>query len=242
MKWAYRRADKLVAVSHNTRREILKVIPDLKIEVINHGVDYDKFEARNSKFEIISQIQNLKPYILSVGTLKKRKGYEYSIKAFAEIAAKFPELKYVIVGQGPEREALNLQLATYNLQHRVKFFDRVEEDLLLSLYHNAELFILLSQDVGKDIEGFGLVFLEAAAGGLPVIATRGSGAEDGVFWGRNGILVSQNDHLEAAVALSRILDDERLRERFSGESKVVAVSMGWDKVAWSYLGVYGYQN
>ncbi|MBI2052073.1 MAG: glycosyltransferase, partial [Candidatus Sungbacteria bacterium] len=84
IKWAYRRASQLTAISHNTKREILKVIPDLKIAVINHGVDYEKFshfaEASRDK-----QNSSFKPYILSVGALKPRKGFEYSIKAFAQI-------------------------------------------------------------------------------------------------------------------------------------------------------------
>ncbi len=238
MMWAYKKADIVTAVSQNTRREILKVMPNLIIKVINHGVDFSKFQITNYQLPIT----NLRPYILSVGALKKRKGYKYSIKAFAEIAAKFPELKYVIVGQGLEQEKLESLVMSHGLQDRVVFLSDIGEDHLISLYQNAELFILLPQDIGKDIEGFGLVFLEAAAGGLPVIATKGSGAEDAVFDGRNGILVSQNDHPEATAALSRILNDERLKERFSSESKVVAASMGWDKVAWSYLGVYDYQN
>jgi GxxExxY protein len=214
LKWAYRKADAVTAVSHNTKREIQKILPDLKIEVINHGVDFEKYatsmnrpqqpehtrmtrtgeqmnrpQQSNQQFgsfgsnsDSSGRIQQLKPYILSVGALKKRKGYEYSIKAFAEIAPQFPDLKYIIVGEGPEYQNLKFKIENLKLNNKVVFFNNLSEQELISLYQNAELFILLPQDVNKDIEGFGLVFLEAAAAGLPVIAVKESSAEDAVCW------------------------------------------------------------
>ena len=235
LKWAYRRADRLVAVSRNTRVEILRVVSDLEIEVINHGVDCEKFQVSSYKFQ---DVGNLKPYILSVGALKKRKGYKYSIEAFAEIAARFPYLKYVIVGQGPERENLKSQISNLKLGDKVIFFDGVEEDFLVELYCNAELFVLLPQDVGKDIEGFGLVFLEAAACSLPIVSALGTSAEDAVLDGKNGILVPQNDFIKTADVITKILSDRDLMDSFSKESIRFARSMSWQRAANSYLEVY----
>lgn len=238
MKLVYRKADQVIAVSNNTRREIIKIIPDLKINVINHGVDYEKFQIPNSKLQTNFKFQNLKPYILSVGALKKRKGYEYSIKAFAEIAPTFPNLKYVIVGNGPEKENTQLLITNYQLQDRIVFLENLLEEELITLYKNAELFILLPQDVGKDIEGFGLVFLEAAACGLPVVATKESSAEDAVLDGQNGILVPPQDWKAAAEAVKRIFSDSNFRKSFSERSLRFARSMSWDKVADQYKNIY----
>lgn len=232
--WAYRKADKIIAISNNTKREILKVVPDLKIEVINHGVDFEKFQSND--FELSPNIY--KPYILSVGTLKKRKGYEYSIKAFAQIAPKFPDLKYVIVGQGPEYANLKSQISGLKLQERVIFLKDLSEEKLIGLYKNAELFILLPQDDNKDIEGFGLVFLEAAACGLPIVSSSGTSAEDAVLDGKNGLLVSPSDYLEAADAMDKILSDNNLRKSFSRESFNFAKTMDWKKVVKNYISVY----
>ncbi|MBI2454149.1 MAG: glycosyltransferase family 4 protein [Parcubacteria group bacterium] len=238
--WAYRRADVLTAISQNTKREILKIIPDLKIIVINHGVDFYKFQEtrNNNQTNLKSEILNLKPFILSVGTLKKRKGYEYSIAAFAEIAGEFPELKYVIVGRGPEREALKLQVTSYKLQDRVIFLDNLSEAELIDLYHNAELFILLPQDINKDMEGFGLVFLEAAACGLAVVSANGSSAEDAVLDGQNGILVPPQDMAAAAAAMVRILSDRKFKESLAKESLAFAQKMSWHKTARAYIALY----
>ena len=128
MIWAYRRADIVVAVSHNTKREILKIIPNLSIEVINHGVDFDKFQIPCSN---ITEIEKIKPYLISVGSLKKRKGFEYSIRAFAQIIKNNPSLKYVIVGDGPEKENLILLVADLRLQDNIIFLKNVDEKHLV---------------------------------------------------------------------------------------------------------------
>lgn len=237
MIWAYRRANQVVAVSRHTRDEILKIVPDLNIEVINHGVDFDKFQTSSSEFQ---EINNLKPYILSVGALKKRKGFEYSIKAFAQIAPKFPDLKYVIVGQGPECEALKLKIRNQKLENRIIFFNQVKEAFLIALYKNAELFILLPQDDKKDMEGFGLVFLEAAACGLPVIASRNSSAEDAVLNGQNGFLVDKQNCHQAVSTMIRILSHQDLKIRLSERSTHFAQTMSWSKAGQAYLGLYSF--
>lgn len=233
LKWAYKKADKIVAVSNNTKKEILKFLPNLTIEVINHGVDAAKYESLVGT----SEAQNLKPYILSVGVLKKRKGYEYSIKAFAAIAPKFFDLKYVIIGKGPEKSDLVSQLADQNsgLKNRIIFLENLSEEELSAFYKNAELFILLPQDINKDIEGFGLAFLEAAAAGLPVIGAKNTSAEDAIQDGKNGILVESKNIKAAAGAMEKILSDQQLKEDFSKSSLNFAKSMNWKKAAERYV-------
>ncbi|MEK7590451.1 MAG: glycosyltransferase family 4 protein [Patescibacteria group bacterium] len=227
MKWAYKKADAVTAISYNTEKEILKIIPDLKIKVINHGVDFDKFQQI---FDNSHKFLNLRPYILSVGAWKPRKGFEYSIKAFEQVKDKFPNLKYVILSNVPEE--IKIQ------DPRIIFINNISEEELINLYKNAELFILLPQDDGKDIEGFGLVFLEAAACGLPVIATKETSAEDAVLNNKNGILVPPKDYKEAANAIFKILSDLSLKQSFSEESLKFAKEMSWQKAAKSYTLLY----
>ncbi|MEK9185819.1 MAG: glycosyltransferase family 4 protein, partial [Patescibacteria group bacterium] len=185
--------------------------------------------------------------------LKERKGYEYSIKAFSKIAKKYPNLNYVIFGwdytsTSAEYNRLKKIVVDLNLSNRVIFaaYDsqngfgrqRISNEELIGLYKNAELFLLLPQDVNKDIEGFGLVFLEAASCGLPVVSSLGTSAEDAVSDGRNGILVNSKNTDEAGEAISRILSDKELRAKFSDESIKFAKEMSWGKAAESYQKVY----
>lgn len=242
--WAYRHATKVVAVSNNTKREILKVISNLKIDVVNHGVDYKKYQVAAIKHQ---ESEKFKPYILSVGALKKRKGYDFSIRAFAEISKEFPDLKYVIVGKGQEYDNLQFLISDlqsrspeglFQLKDKIIFLESLSEGDLISLYKNAELFILLPRDINKDIEGFGLVFLEAAAAGLPIVAFRGTAAEDAVVDGKNGFLVGAEDVQGAAAAMVKILIAPQLRSNYSNESVRFAQSMTWTKAASSYQGIY----
>ncbi|MBI4132354.1 MAG: glycosyltransferase family 4 protein [Candidatus Sungbacteria bacterium] len=235
--WAYRRASRVVAISSNTRREILARVPDVAITVINHAVDAGEFSGDLSialTAEERSAIRALKPYVLSVGGWKRRKGFQYSFAAFAEMKKRFPELSYVICGIGPKpqlEEPLGLGGA-------VSYFKNIRWPFLKAIYAGAELFFLLPVDDSKDIEGFGFAFLEAAAAGLPVIGTRDSGAEDALSDGVNGFLVPPRDADAAAEAAIRILSDAQLRERFRAASLAFAREMTWERVTSSYQRLY----
>ncbi len=238
LRWAYRRAAAVTAISRNTQSELLKAMPDLKIEVINHGVDAKEFaEAPEVSEAEKLEIKKLKPYVLSVGALKPRKGFSYSLRAFAGIGESFPELRYVIVGGG-ERDRVEAEILQLRLSGRVTIFDQVPREFLRVLYRNAEFFILLPVAEAGDVEGFGLVFLEAAASGLPVIGTLESGAADAVADGRNGFLVPPRDSRAAAEAMRRILSDAGLRQKFVRGSLEWAALMSWERAAQEYLNIY----
>lgn len=224
LRWAYRRADKLVAVSNQTKKEILKIIPDLNIEVINHGVSSGKYQTQSAAFA------ELKPYILTVGAWKKRKGLEYSIEAYRLLKKEFSKLKYVILSNPPDEAREKYS--------DVDFVHNIPENNLIGLYQNAELFILLPQDDHKDIEGFGLVYLEAAAAGLPVIGGKYTSAEDALRDGKNGFLVDGQDVEEAADRMREILSNPALRSKMSAESKKFAQEMTWEKAASAYQKIY----
>lgn len=224
LRWAYHCADKLVAVSNQTKKEILKIVPDLNIEVINHGVSSGKYQSATSAF------QESRPYILTVGAWKKRKGLEYSIEAFRMLKKDFPKLQYLILSNPPDEIRKKYS--------DIRFVSGVSEADLVGLYQNAELFILLPQDDKKDIEGFGLVYLEAAAAGLPIIGAQDTSAEDAMRDGKNGFLVDGQDIEEVADKMREILNDSALRLKMSGESKKFAQEMTWEKAASAYQKTY----
>lgn len=234
--WAYRRADRVVAVSNYTKREIVKRCPGLEIDVINHAVNECEFRADNEDLSAQerSAVKNLKPYILSVGSGKPRKGYCYSFEAFAKVRARFPGFRYVTVGYDKGSEIPN----EFGVLDATVCYKNISRTFLRALYRNAELFMLLPYDDRGDVEGFGFVFLEAAAAGLPVIGTYGCGAEDALIHGKNGFLVEPRNANEAADAAIKILSDASLREKFSKGSVEFARRMNWDKVAERYVEMY----
>lgn len=200
---AYHNARKVVAISQYTKGRLAeKGIAD-NVEVITHGIHLQKFVQTHEDSE--------EPFILSVGALKRRKGYHISIPAFALLRKEYPTLRYKIVGTGVGEypESLRTLAKEHGVLDAVDFVGKVSEEELRRLYRSALAFVLLPTNEGNHFEGFGLVFLEAAATGLPVIGTLGNGAEDAVQNGVNGILVPQNDAEAAREALQSILEPAR---------------------------------
>lgn len=245
-KRAYRAADKVIAISRFTKDEIIKKVPDLKIEVINPGVDYEKFNSERFSEQNVPMAQifeQYKPYILSVGSLRWRKGYHRSIPAFAEVSKVFPDLKYVIVGKRYKDvyyERMEKLIRDFNLEGKVIILDKIDdENALIRLYQNAELFCLASQTANRDLEGFGLVFLEAAAAGLSVVGTSGSGVEDAVSDRKNGILIPDpRDSKVFADAIIKILSDANLKKSMSQASLDWARGFSWESKIAEYKKLY----
>lgn len=255
VKWSYKQAARITAISRFTRDSILRQMPELHIDVINPGVHYEAFavrsgEEKDADARITVQgstgtnygVGDLCPYILSVGSIRWRKGYKVSLKAFAFVHEKFPELKYVIVGKRYAEkyyEELMRIIRELHLERSVVILDRVDTiEMLRALYRNAELFCLLSQNFGHDVEGFGIVFLEAAAAGLPVVGSIENGIEDAVEDGINGFLVNCRDEKGFADKIMAILGDRRLRAEMSKESLARAKVSGWDRRDAQYAELY----
>ncbi|OGF83277.1 hypothetical protein A2924_02325 [Candidatus Giovannonibacteria bacterium RIFCSPLOWO2_01_FULL_44_16] len=244
-----KRADAIVAISNFTKREILKRVPGLNIRVINPGIDFGKF-SKTSSLGLPGEFAKLQPYILSVGALRWRKGYRLSIKAFAEVSKAFPELKYLIVGKkytDKYYDQLKKLIADLGLGGKVvivdsldheKYLGKSDSDMLGRVYGGAELFFLMSQAGGHDIEGFGLVFLEAAASGLPAIGSRDCGAEDAILDGKNGFLADAKDIGGFADAIKKILGDANLKKKMSEESRKFAAASVWDRRTEEYVQIY----
>lgn len=226
-----------MAISSYTAKEINKVLPLLNIEVINLGVDIKKWSEKiTSTFTA-----ELKPYILSVGAVKFRKGLHNSIRAFAVISGKFPELKYVIAGAFKKDNYFNgliNMISDLKITEKVVFLNSVSDDKLKELYQNAELFVLTPVEQNHQFEGFGLVYLEAAAAGLPVIGSLNSGAEDALKSNFNGILAAQNNINAISAALEKMLGDENLKRGLGANSRLWASNFTWNKVASKYLEIY----
>ena len=258
--WVYRKAAAVTAISHFTRDTIRARVPHIKIQVITPGIDGEIRSENSSEEEVESffdsegtsyTIRDLHPYVLSVGALRHRKGYHISIRAFAKVAKKFPDVKYVIVGKEygrAYREKTEYHVKRLHLEGRVIILNSVSNDSLLQrIYRGAELFCLFPLPSGYDVEGFGIVFLEAARAGLPIVAARTGGVEDAVQEGENAILAAVGD-LRAyddesradsfSGAIREILENPALKERMKMASKTFAAHSKWETKIEEYLKIY----
>jgi phosphatidyl-myo-inositol dimannoside synthase len=151
------------------------------------------------------------PYVLTLGMLRKRKGMDVLIDAFARIGDRFRDLRLVVAGDGPERAALEAQVARLpeGTRQRVHFTGAVDDDARNVLLADCAVFVLANRRLPGDVEGFGIVFLEAALHGKPAIGGRNGGVPDAVVDGVTGLLVDMEQDPVGAVAdaLDRLLRD-----------------------------------
>lgn len=238
MKWTCNGAQ-LIAISDYTKEKIAAIVPYSNPKVIYPGFNLDFWSGDSIANE---EILRLKPYILSVGAIKPRKGYQNSIRAFAIIAERFKNVNYVIVGYGSDSDYANVLkslIREYNLKGRVFFVGSVIDDnKLLGFYRNAEIFVLTPVEENYHFEGFGIVYIEAAASGLPIVATRESGASSAVGENYNGLLVDQNNPQETADAITKILSDNELRMILKNNSREWIKKFSWEKIIKNYLDIY----
>jgi len=232
----YRKAAKLICVSRFTQGEVFKKIPLKNTLVINNGVDYQKFQKAS-----FQKRGSTEPMIIGVGALTSRKGYHISIPAIAKVREKYRNLKYYIVGNQKDKDYFNYLrnlVARHYLENNVIFLERISDQELIKLYHQSDLFLLTSVNIGFHFEGFGLVYLEANACGKPVIGTYNCGAEDAIKDGYNGLLVPQNDIAKTAKAVLKILDDPDLAQRLGVNGIKKAKEMSWQKTIEKYIEIY----
>jgi len=238
-----RQFDLLVCISQRVREECLSigVLPS-RCCVIPPGVDADeeqpsRAEARRWVEEFTGlSLEGIK-ILLSVGRLIKRKGVSNFIaRTLPLIVAQEDHVRYLVVGRGPERRHIEEAIRKAGLESWVSLLGQLDERSLKIAYLAADLLVMPNVPVAGDLEGFGLVALEACGHGLPVVASNLEGIRDAVVPDRNGILVSHDDiGGQAGAILSLLADvDERLELGRKGR-EYVKERYGWAEIAQRYL-------
>ncbi len=225
----------VICVSRYTERRVKAVSPDLKTVVIPNGVDWQRFMQPGTP-----QVKH-GPTVLAVGAIKPRKGYHILIQAMKIVRRTIPDVQAVCIGSGQESgyfQNLKSQLEHDGMTDCVHFLGRVAEDVLLGWYHSADLFALPVVTTSDQFEGFGLIYLEANAAGLPAIGTLDSGAEDAIHDGETGLLVPQQDAQATADAIIRLLTDGTLRKRMGESALTHAREYSWERTARSVVETY----
>ena len=214
--WIYRGADAIVAACEFARENLLRIgVEERRIVKITPGVDSRHFSPRQPSAELISRYGlSGRTVVLTVARLFPRKGHETAIRAVAKLVSHFPNIAYLIVGLGPEKQKLQRLVAELGLNDVVKFTGYIPEKELAEAYNVCDVFLMPNQEDEKgDIEGFGMVFLEANSAGKPVVAGRSGGTADSVIDGITGFRVSSKDVDEIASKLGHLLRNPDLRRR-----------------------------
>jgi len=195
------------------------------------GIDIEHFRP-GSGAEIRSTlgIEN-KRVIMCVGRLVHRKGQDALIAAMPNIVKRLPEAVLVLVGVGPREKYLRKQVERLGLQSSVIFTGRVQYAQLPQYFQAADLFVMPSRSrlAGLEVEGLGIVYLEASACGIPVIAGKSGGAPDAVLSGETGLLVDGKNPTEISNTIVALLPDRnRLLAMGKAGNKWVCAEWSWD--------------
>ncbi|MBS2099071.1 glycosyltransferase family 4 protein [Carboxylicivirga linearis] len=228
-------ADVLIPVSEFTYSLLNKSLQSKRYRIIPNGIDLDEFnqlkEASNGTLKWIGE-----PCLLTVGNVTPRKGQHRVIKALPVILEKYPNAHYHIVGLPSHKEEFETLARELGVDSHVTFHGRLpgRADLALA-YRRADCFMILSenQDDG-DVEGFGIVILEANYFALPAIGAEGCGIADAINEGFNGHLVDGNQPELISIALSKVLEEPQKYEKGSVEW---AQQHDWKKIVNSYIEV-----
>lgn len=176
--------------------------------------------------------------IITVCRLVSRKGVDVVIRAMSDVLTIFPQTTYRIVGEGPERSKLEELVGKLGLKKQVVFLGKVADGELWKFLNDADLFVLTPRDEAGNFEGFGIVYLEAAAAGTCAVASRSGGVPEAVLDGVTGLLCEPDNPKDTAEKIIKLLRDDKLREQFNNDAhKRVVDDFTWDKRAVLFRGV-----
>jgi phosphatidylinositol alpha-1,6-mannosyltransferase len=234
MRRVLRGADAIVANSRATARAVGSLgVDDGRVTVVYPGVDASRFrpdvpDAAALRAELAAPDTFV---LLTVGRLQRRKGHDLVLQAIARLVPDVA-LRYVIVGDGDERARLQQLSRELGLDAHVHFAGAVPAERLPSYYAAADCFVHPNRVDGSDVEGFGIVFLEAAASGLAVIGGSSGGAAEAVADGETGILVSGTDVDELSRALLALIRDPERRRAMGAVGRARAAgTFTWERAA-----------
>lgn len=226
MREMARNIDNFGYLGEFTYNALTRVIPSKKLAKIAPGIDTEHFRPMKS--------QNSHPTIISVGRLVHRKGQDRLVEALPLIKAVIPNVQLIFVGEGPHRKKLNRLIAKHEVAEHVRFLGRVGFSELPEIISLGDVFVMPSRSrlFGLEVEGLGIVYLEASACGLPVIAGSSGGAPDAVIEGETGFVVDGNDLEEIADRTIKLLSNPNLRANFGKRGRDWAVAQ-WRWEIWS---------
>ncbi len=218
-------AEQITFNSESLKRRFLREFPqfDDRARVLYPCPDEDLFvppeQDEITKIRTHYALEG-KKVILSISRLDEGKGFPHLIRLMPEILKRIPNLVWLIIGEGPKRESILKLIRKHSLQNVVRFIGLMPHEHIKQYYYLADLFVLLTHpDEGRE-EWLGLVFLEAAAAGMPVLAGRSGGVEEGVIHTRTGLVydvMSQTDSI--VTSIEKLLKDEKFAQKLGRQAQ-----------------------
>lgn len=227
--------DTVICISNATLEECVKRgIPKEKCIVIPCGVYPEKFIVkadRNDLEKIVGKDLKDKKIIITVGRLVKRKGVYWFIENVLPKLDK--NILYVIIGDGPEKERLQKLIQKLKLQGQVLLLGKISDEKLKIIYNTADLFVMPNIKIDNNIEGFGIVAIEASSTGLPVIASDMEGISSAVINDKTGKHVESGNTQQFIQAIQDTKDFKR-----DTVKKITKENYSWGKIGEKYISCF----
>jgi len=228
--------DVLTYLGPYTKSAIAKSVgKKVSLVQIAPGISTDLFQPGGKPAELLAKYQiGNRPTLLCVGRLVHRKGQDRLIEAMTKIKAEIPGALLLFVGSGPREAHLKKLISKFALENDVKLLGRITFDQLPKHFLLGDVFVSPSRSrlAGLEVEGLGIVYLEASSSGLPVIAGNSGGAPDAVLNNKTGIVVDGTDVEEISRACILLLSNPSLAKEYGSAGRIWAVD-NWN---WNYWG------
>jgi glycosyltransferase involved in cell wall biosynthesis len=224
-KWVLNYSDGITVVSEHMRKNCLQITDiEEKINVCSMGVDLV------NTFVPLANIKRDNNRILFVGRLVEEKNVTILLEAMHSIIQKYPRLKLIIVGDGPERCQLEALCKELSIEHAVEFLGALNHNQLPEIYSSSSIAVMTSKR-----EGLGLVAIEAMGCGCVVIAPSLPAMEDIIENGVNGVLVKPGDSAEVANAIEKLLVDSEIKDRIAARARQSVIEkFDWEVIVNEY--------
>ena len=231
-----RDVDVLTYLGEYTKNAIKKVVSDQsKLIKIAPGIDVDHFQPSEKSTDLIHKLNiSNRPVIVSVGRLVHRKGQDKLIVAMSQVIKDFPTAVLLLVGEGPIKYMLQKLVQHHSLEKNVVFAGRVQLDELPRYIQLGQIFAMPARDrfFGLEVEGLGIVYLEASACALPVIVGNSGGAPDAVISEKTGLIVDGTSPDAIANSIKTLLQQPELAKSYGSAGREWVVNE-WRWEIWS---------
>jgi len=241
MRFALRHADRVIANSEFTRDELIKMdVNPARVTLIYPGVDVARFRPGLACDDLRESVGvgAAGKLILSVGRLSRRKGFDQVIKSLPAMVQAGLDVQYTLIGIGEDQDYLLDLASEHGVADRVHLLGHVSAADLPRWYNACDVFAMPNREINGDTEGFGMVFIEAAACGKPAIAGMAGGTAAAVVHDVTGLRINGDDEKDVARALIHVLMDNALKDALGKQGYKRALNdFAWEQVAMRTAGL-----
>ena len=225
----------IIANSNFTKNlAIAHGVKEAKINIIHPGCNYPIEIKDEYKKQAKDIFDNAFPKIITVARLDKRKSHQNILMTIKNLKPKFPNIKYVSIGDGEEMENLKTLRNELGLGNEVALMPNSSESLKVALLEQSDLFLMPSVIYKKSVEGFGISFIEAAAYGTGSIGGKAGGAGDAIKENETGYLCDGDNLSSIYEAIVKFYDNENYK-RLGKNALNFSKNFSWDKIIKKYL-------